>query len=258
MQVCAAVLSSVFANVPSCYLLYIILSPYSLNIAYAKLGMGPLWKEIMSNIVPIVSANHSLSGTPPPKLALFSGHDTTLMPILATLGEKVWSGTEWAPYASMILIEIHVINSEKGSDFQSGYGFRLIYNGQVLTPEMDGCNSEICDSQVLLKQVMPFAKYQERDCAALKKSDGVIGEMKEATESLVASPGGVWALVSLMLVSMTLGCMLTYFWMKRRMSKRVVYRQESTRVVDDDDPGIDLATCGANNGKANPYQNTLI
>ena len=28
-QVCAAVLSSVFANVPSCCLLYIILSPYS-------------------------------------------------------------------------------------------------------------------------------------------------------------------------------------------------------------------------------------
>lgn len=212
----------------------------------------------MANIVPIVSANYTLSGTPPPKLALFSGHDTTLMPILATLGENVWSGTEWAPYASMILIEIHIMNSDKGSDFQSGYGFRLIYNGKVLTPEMDGCNSEICDSQVLLKQVMPFAKYQERDCAALKKSDSVIGEMKEATESLVTAPGGVWVLVSLMLVSTTMGCMLTYFWMKRRMPKRVVYRQESTRVMYDDDPGIDLATCGANNDKTNSDQNILI
>jgi ubiquitin-like domain-containing CTD phosphatase 1 len=42
----------------------------------------------------------------PPKLALFSGHDTTLMPILATLGGDVWAGAEWAPYASMILIEL--------------------------------------------------------------------------------------------------------------------------------------------------------
>jgi ubiquitin-like domain-containing CTD phosphatase 1 len=63
-------------------------------------GMGPLWSEIMSNILPIVDpTNHpmSSSGTPPPKLGLFSGHDTTLMPILATLGDKVWPGTEWSP-----------------------------------------------------------------------------------------------------------------------------------------------------------------
>jgi ubiquitin-like domain-containing CTD phosphatase 1 len=67
--------------------------------------MGPLWSEIMTNILPIVdptnhpsSSSSSSSGTPPPpKLGLFSGHDTTLMPILATLGDKVWPGTEWAP-----------------------------------------------------------------------------------------------------------------------------------------------------------------
>jgi hypothetical protein len=48
--------------------------------------MGPLWSEIMANILPIVDPS---SGTPPPKLGLFSGHDTTLMPILATLGDRV-------------------------------------------------------------------------------------------------------------------------------------------------------------------------
>ena len=43
-------------------------------------------------------SSSSSSGTPPPpKLGLFSGHDTTLMPILATLGDKVWPGTEWVP-----------------------------------------------------------------------------------------------------------------------------------------------------------------
>ena len=70
------------------------------NGAFPKLGMGPLWYEIMSNISPIVNPPPTKDGSnknPPPKFALFSGHDTTLMPLLASLGDKVWSGLEWAP-----------------------------------------------------------------------------------------------------------------------------------------------------------------
>jgi len=69
------------------------------NGAFPKLGMGPLWYEIMSNILPIVNppTKDSSNKNPPPKFALFSGHDTTLMPLLASLGDKVWSGLEWAP-----------------------------------------------------------------------------------------------------------------------------------------------------------------
>merc|ERR1712032_1222112 len=103
------------------------------------------------------------------------------------------------------------MNSEEGSS----HGFRLIYNGNVLTPMMEGCNSEICDAKVLVQQVMPFAKYQERDCAAFTPTENAMEEMKEATESLLAAPGGVWVAVSLVFVSMALGGMMTYFWMKR-------------------------------------------
>jgi len=233
-------------------------------LAYSKLGMGPLVKEIMANILPIVdSANYPPSGTSPPKLALFSGHDTTLMPILATMGDKVWSGTEWAPYASMIIIEVYEISKdgEEDEEFASGYGFRLIYNGKVLTTQMDGCSSEICDSQVLVKQVMPFAKYQERDCAASVTPDNAMKEMKEAAESLLVAPGGVWVMLSLMLVSMIVGCVLTCFWMKHKMHKTLAYRQESIRVVVDDDPGIDLSTSakyGATSGETTFDENALI
>mmetsp|Transcript_22544 Transcript_22544/g.39693 ORF Transcript_22544/g.39693 Transcript_22544/m.39693 type:complete len:669 (+) Transcript_22544:191-2197(+) len=237
--------------------------PYKYNnAAYPKLGMGPLWKEIMANILPIVdSANNPSSGTPPPKLALFSGHDTTLMPILATLGDNVWDGTDWAPYASMLQIEIHEItNSDETSDFPSGYAFRLIFNGKVLTSKMDGCaaGSELCDSQVLVKQVEGFAKYQERDCASTASvappADDLMTEMKDAAETLVAAQGGVWVVMSLVIVSMALGSMLTCFLMKRRMRKPYGYRQDSSglgdlsmSVMDDDEnhfhsedsPGID-------------------
>jgi len=205
------------------------------DAAFAKQGMGPLWKEIMANILPIVdSANNPSSGTPPPKLALFSGHDTTLMPLLATLGDKVWSGTDWPPYASMIQIEIHEItNSNEGSDFPSGYAFRLVYNGAVLTERMDGCaaDSELCDSQVLVNQVMAFAKYQERDCEAalvVPPHESLVKEMKTASEKLVAAPGGVGVVVVCAMLFMTLGGMLTFFFMKRQMRKTRRYRHDSS------------------------------
>lgn len=194
----------------------------------------------MANIAPIVDSSHSPSPSAPlPKLALFSGHDTTLMPMLATLGDKVWSGTEWAPYASIILIEIHeILNADEA--FPSGYAFRLIYNGQVLTSKMDGCaaGSELCDSQVLVKQVMPFAKYMERDCASTfapavppaapaSDSDDLMKEMKTATENLVAAPGGVWVIVVTVLISMTAGGILMWLLMRRQMKKYADYRRES-------------------------------
>jgi hypothetical protein len=69
--------------------------------------MGPLWAEIMENINPIVDPNARQDGSPPPaKFALFSGHDDTIMPLLATLGPNVWDGSDWPPYASMVLIEV--------------------------------------------------------------------------------------------------------------------------------------------------------
>lgn len=72
--------------------------------AYAKLGMGPLWSEILENIRSIIDAD---DGQPLPNhLALISGHDTTILPLLVTLGPDVWDG-QWPPYASMMIIEVH-------------------------------------------------------------------------------------------------------------------------------------------------------
>jgi hypothetical protein len=65
--------------------------------------MGPLWAEILTNIRPVIDANDR---TPPPnRLALFSGHDTTILPLLVSLGPNVWDG-KWSPYASMMIIEV--------------------------------------------------------------------------------------------------------------------------------------------------------
>ena len=76
------------------------------NSEYAKLAMGPLWAEIWENIDPWLNQFDSPESTPGPKLALYSGHDTTIMPLLASLGANLWNDTDWPPYASMVLIEV--------------------------------------------------------------------------------------------------------------------------------------------------------
>jgi len=148
------------------------------NAAYSKLAFGPLWVEILSNILPHlkqgIQQQYNGDGKiktkdPPPKLAIFSAHDLTILPLLATLGEEVWDGEDWAPYASLIVIEIHdIINSssaEVAKAYPSGQAFRLVYNGDVVTPKMRGCltNSDLCDISILLDRVLSFAT-EDRDC----------------------------------------------------------------------------------------------
>ena len=223
--------------------------PYKHNDGtYSKVGMGPLWLEIMSNILQIVDSNNhpppSSSGMPPPKLALFSGHDTTLMPILATLGEQVWSGKEWSPYASMLQIEVHdVLDTDER--YPSGYAFRLIYNGNVLTSKMDECSdSDLCDAQVLVKQVMSFAsKYEDANCAAKVQpaNKSTMGDMKDVTVNLLSTPGGALTILLLVLISMALGSATTCFIMRRRFRTEYKYNDTlalaelSMSALDDDD-----------------------
>eukprot|EP00956_Cyclotella_meneghiniana_P011681 scaffold16436_cov47-Cyclotella_meneghiniana.AAC.1 len=194
------------------------------DAALPKLGMGPLWKEIMANILPIVgeNSNYTFAEETPPKLALFSGHDTTLMPILATLGQDVWSGTEWAPYASMILIEIYDMSQNNSIEFPSGYAFRLIYNGNVLTQRMENCSSELCDSKTLLDQVMPFAKFEERDCAPTSidekpyddSEEDTIPEPKQKASEAGADPRQKWGMFGTAILSGAIGSLITCFMMR--------------------------------------------
>ena len=244
--------------------------PYKYNdAALAKLGMGPLWKEIMTNILPIVGANTNYTydeESTPPKLALFSGHDTTLMPILATLGPDVWSGTEWAPYASMILIEIYEIHGDsKGSSatFPSGYAFRLIYNGAVLTSRMEGCNAntELCDSKVLLDQIMPFAIFEERDCAATTLEDeefddaeeDILPEPKQKTAESEVQPRQKWGIFGVALLSASLGSLITCFMMKHHYQNAyrhaATLERELSMVESSNDANYGSNVNGASNGR---------
>jgi hypothetical protein len=77
---------------------------------YAKLAMGPLWAEMKDTWEMLLDADGYATSNEmvPPRLAVYSGHDTTIMPLLASISPDLWNDTEWAPYASMVLIEVRM------------------------------------------------------------------------------------------------------------------------------------------------------
>jgi len=177
---------------------------------------------MLANIRPVVDGtpkDENDGGGPPPKMALISGHDSTLQPLLASLGDDVWDGTIWTPYASTFLIEIHKLKGDdptfKGKPKTM---FRLIYNGEALTSRVDGCpvDSDLCDASILINLVTPFAKIVDRDCKSSLPKDGAYSSIL-ATEELLTTPGGVLIFGSMMLLCGFLGSVGTFVYLTGRL-----------------------------------------
>eukprot|EP00547_Thalassionema_nitzschioides_P006642 CAMPEP_0194217684 /NCGR_PEP_ID=MMETSP0156-20130528/21979_1 /TAXON_ID=33649 /ORGANISM="Thalassionema nitzschioides, Strain L26-B" /LENGTH=583 /DNA_ID=CAMNT_0038946799 /DNA_START=48 /DNA_END=1799 /DNA_ORIENTATION=- len=172
------------------------------DATYSKLAMGPLWAEILDKILPIIDRGDR--GAARNKLHVISGHDTTLIPLLASLG--IWGLDKWPPYASMFLLELHeFIDGRTDKDFYpSYYGFRLVFNGQVLTDQITGCpeGHDICDFGVLRNLLQPFAKRDGRMCEATKTTAQLLGT--EASQ-IVSGSGGVWLYLVTIFMSIAIG-----------------------------------------------------
>jgi len=206
------------------------------DAAYSKLGIGPLWHEILRQIRPVVDPQRppkdgEVPVEEPAKLALFSGHDSTLHPLLASLGGEVFDG-RWAPYASMLIIEIHEITGKtdvKVDHFPSNHAFRLLFNGRALTSKMDGCQDDLdlCDVSVLFKQVEPFA-ILDRDCTSTRlDEDRGPGALEEA-EKLLSSSGGILLALLTVVASAVAGGLAVYVYLMKSLpftdgARRVAY-----------------------------------
>ncbi|KAJ2741880.1 hypothetical protein GGI19_006895, partial [Coemansia pectinata] len=81
------------------------------------------------------------------KFALYSGHDSTVAPLLAVL-QASNKNMLWPPYASNILFELW-----KKSD--GSRVVRVIYNGQVLKlqPEFEWCDLNACPLDTFYKHL---------------------------------------------------------------------------------------------------------
>lgn len=107
--------------------------------AWSKLAMARLGRELLQHSRAAVEQRLGR-----PKLALWSGHDTTVMPLMAALG--VHDG-HWAPYAANFVVETW---RQAGSEGASGAPsaatsaaksarFRLLYMGREVTARLPGC-----------------------------------------------------------------------------------------------------------------------
>ena len=199
---------------------------YYNNGEHSKLAMGPLWDGIMKHISPLLSKNNP---DLVPKMALISGHDSTIMPLLATLG--LWNGVDWTPYASMFLIEVH-----ETDQFASQRAFRIIYNGEVITPKMNGCASELCDLTVLTEAVKDFATSTP-DCTSRIDVDDERNESnREKSKDIFLTI--LWT-VGVAILSCIAGSLGTFFYVSRRLpycnTKRAMYKETPDIKTDDDD-----------------------
>jgi len=92
-----------------------------------QISMGSFIRDVITNIDSVASGNSKQ------QLALFSGHDTTVLPFVLAYNAS-YAGV-WPPYASMIRIEL----LDAGS---YGDQIRFYYNDVLLT--IPGCSSSTC------------------------------------------------------------------------------------------------------------------
>ncbi|CAM9953409.1 unnamed protein product [Pylaiella littoralis] len=114
----------------------------------ARLSLGPFVAELLT----LVGARGHETGVPEanmpstPKLAIFSGHDSTLVPILAAL--KIYDDV-WPPYASYISLDV-------AEDQDGERRVRVVYNGkEAVLPGAEGPWITVPELQERLEDVMP-------------------------------------------------------------------------------------------------------
>lgn len=203
---------------------------------YAKLAMQPMWNEIMVKMHPHMEGD-ALGLN---KLALFSGHDTTIIPLLASLG--VWNDTAWPPYASMVVIELHEMNVDGNTDqniFPTKFAFRIIYNGIVITSNVKFCEPdlELCNADVLINLLS-----KERDC--IRKLDDAVPYKDDITRTkeIVATTDGLIYFIMVVGISAGMGGGLVYIYLVKCFPKQYYNRAPD----DDDGPAL--------NGDAGQYR----
>lgn len=190
------------------------------HAAYAKLSMGPLWRDVLDDIrLCQWQSNLSTTARNAPRLALYSGHDSTISQLLASLGTKVWKETDSVAYASLLVLEVYESHHRDSDD--TDYMFRLLLNGNVLTKAIKHCHSDVCDFQVLEKHLNEFATdrrhCQRKSKKKPEKNEVVIpgvGEAVEATSPPISldlyNPYSIWFRCLLVIAGFAMGSRLTW------------------------------------------------
>ena len=83
------------------------------------------------------------------KFVLYSGHDSTVTPLLINLG--VHDRRRWTPYATRVVFELWrdtLIDSSMQPDSIENFYFRVLVNGEVVTSKMKFCGDALVDEEL--------------------------------------------------------------------------------------------------------------
>ncbi len=182
---------------------------------WSKLAMGNTAWHVRNNLQSAVQYNSSASNStsaPPLKLALFAGHDTTIMPFLAAVLADGWDRM-WAGYAALVTIELY-----EAAAGDASYWFRLVYNGKPQV--LPGCNDTLCDVAVLLQALSFGQQYMPCSIAEEQASEAAACQDSSSSSSSRLSDGDV-ILIAFMsaLLGGLLGAAGFVFMEKYRASK---------------------------------------
>ena len=111
-----------------------------------RLSIGRFINSLLQDL----KSAHENNGEPQEKLKLYSGHDTTLIPLLVAL-EQYPSSIGWPPFSSYVAIEVH--RSVDGE-----LHVRVVYNDQVLNC---GGSRDYCGLVEFVEKLQEYSLKEE-------------------------------------------------------------------------------------------------
>eukprot|EP00013_Stygamoeba_regulata_P025974 CAMPEP_0177648694 /NCGR_PEP_ID=MMETSP0447-20121125/10964_1 /TAXON_ID=0 /ORGANISM="Stygamoeba regulata, Strain BSH-02190019" /LENGTH=449 /DNA_ID=CAMNT_0019151351 /DNA_START=294 /DNA_END=1643 /DNA_ORIENTATION=+ len=104
------------------------------NVAITNWTIGSFVQELVLRLDQFVDAPSDAARAQQPRFSLYSGHDSTLIPLTSALGLTLTNSALWPPYASHVELELW-------SDAQDQFYVRTLYNG--LAYQVPSCTDEV-------------------------------------------------------------------------------------------------------------------
>lgn len=196
---------------------------------WAKLSMGNTWWHLRQNMESAIR-NISGLGGPAYKFALFSGHDTTIMPMLAALVGEEWDRV-WPGYASMVAVELY--QSATSSPEAPAFKFRIVYNGKAL--RVPPCEGTLCDVDVLL-DALSFAQ-KDMPCESTQSTVDDLVEEEGCEDPVLSSTEWTVIVVMCTLAGVLVGAGVVVFYDRRKL-KYDGKGEYTQKLIDEEDSSL--------------------
>ncbi|KAJ2813840.1 hypothetical protein H4S07_000353 [Coemansia furcata] len=109
----------------------------------ARMQIGPFVRELTDNVVSVVEADRGIivNKQRPPKMSIYSGHDTTIGPLLAIFGDDLAGSPSlttsatplWPPFSSSLRIELLKDSASPYPDVQPSWAGDLANHSEDLS-----------------------------------------------------------------------------------------------------------------------------